>query len=35
MELEGVGKQEEKIKGVFRDSVHYGITKAQWLSMRS
>ena len=35
MELEGVGKQEEKIKGVFRDSVHYGITKAHWLSMRS
>ena len=26
MKLEGVGKQEEKIKGVFRDVVHYGIT---------
>jgi len=34
MELEGVGKQEKKIKGVFRDVVHYGITKERWLSLK-
>lgn len=27
MELEGIGKQAVKIKGVFHDVVHYGITK--------
>ena len=30
MKLEGIGVQEEKVKGVFRDVVHYGITKEQW-----
>jgi ribosomal-protein-alanine N-acetyltransferase len=30
MKLEGIGKQEVKIKGVFRDVVHYGITKEDW-----
>ena len=33
MELEGVGKQGEKIKGIFRDIVHYGITKTHWLNL--
>ena len=31
MELEGTRKQAEKIKGIFRDIVHYGITKKAWL----
>ena len=30
MKFEGIGKQEEKIKGTFRDVLHYGITKEQW-----
>ena len=35
MELEGIGRQYEKIKGVFRDDVFYGITRDRWLSLRS
>ena len=35
MEFEGVGKQEVKAKGVFRDIVHYGITRERWLSLYS
>ena len=35
MEFEGIGKSKEKIKGIFRDVVHYGITREQWLSMRA
>ena len=35
MELEGIGKQEFKIKGVFRDAVHYGITKERWFSIHN
>jgi ribosomal-protein-alanine N-acetyltransferase len=27
MKQEGIGIQQEKIKGVFRDTVHYGITR--------
>ena len=30
MEFEGIAKQEVKVKGVFRDTVHYGITKDGW-----
>jgi ribosomal-protein-alanine N-acetyltransferase len=30
MALEGIGRQEVKIKGIFHDTVHYGITKEQW-----
>ena len=30
MKCEGVGKKEQKMKGVFRDVVHYGITKETW-----
>lgn len=32
MKREGVGKQQVKIKGVFHDVVHYGITKEIWLN---
>ena len=30
MEKEGISKQQVKIKGVFHDVVHYGITKEDW-----
>ena len=30
MKLEGIGKQELKVKRVFRDVAHYGITKELW-----
>jgi ribosomal-protein-alanine N-acetyltransferase len=30
MKFVGVMKQSEKIKGVFRDVVHYGITREEW-----
>jgi ribosomal-protein-alanine N-acetyltransferase len=30
MKMEGLALQEVKIKGVFHDVVHYGITKEQW-----
>jgi len=30
MKLEGVSVQGSKIKGVFRDMAHYGLTKEQW-----
>jgi len=33
MELEGIFKQEVKVKGIFRDVAHYGITKERWLSL--
>jgi len=33
MEFEGIGKSEEKIKDIFRDVVHYGITKERWFSL--
>ena len=32
MKCEGISEQEVKIKGIFRDVVHYGITKEQWQS---
>jgi Acetyltransferases, including N-acetylases of ribosomal proteins len=32
MEFEGIGKQEVKIKGIFHDVAHYGITKELWNS---
>ena len=32
MEVEGMGKQEVKVKGVFYDVVHYGITRERWVS---
>ena len=35
MEMEGVGRQEVKAKGIFHDVVHYGITKERWLALRS
>ncbi|MCL2608715.1 MAG: GNAT family N-acetyltransferase [Treponema sp.] len=31
MEREGIGRQEVKVKGVFRDTVHCGITRERWL----
>ncbi|MCL2420495.1 MAG: GNAT family N-acetyltransferase [Defluviitaleaceae bacterium] len=34
MEVEGVGKQEEKVKGIFRDVIHYGITKDRWEQLK-
>jgi RimJ/RimL family protein N-acetyltransferase len=30
MVLEGVAKEQEKIKGKFMDIAHYGITKSMW-----
>ena len=30
MRLEGMGIQELKIKGVYQDAVHYGITRDMW-----
>jgi ribosomal-protein-alanine N-acetyltransferase len=30
MEFEGIAKQKEKIKGIFRDVVHYGIIAKRW-----
>ena len=30
---EGYAVQEVKIKGVFRDVVHYGITKDEWSNL--
>ena len=35
MELEGIGRQEVKIKGVFRDTVHYGLIKEHWFSLHA
>jgi len=35
MQLEGVGIQQEKVKGIFRDNVFYGITKEQWMSINN
>ena len=32
MKLEGLAAQEVKIKGIFHDVVHYGITKDEWKS---
>jgi len=32
MGKEGLALQEVKIKGIFRDVVHYGITRDQWLT---
>lgn len=32
MNYEGIALQEVKIKGVFQDVVHYGITRTQWLN---
>ena len=32
MKLEGVAKQQHKVKGIFQDVCHYGITKADWLA---
>lgn len=34
MKLEGVSKQERKIKGVFRDVVRYGMTKEDWDALK-
>ncbi len=33
MRFEGISVQEVKIKGIFQDVVHYGITRAQWNEM--
>ena len=33
MELEGMGRQEVKIKGVFHDVAHYAITRERWMSL--
>ena len=33
MIFEGIGKQEVKVKGIFYDVAHYGITKDHWNSM--
>jgi len=35
MKLEGVAKQELKIKGILRDVCHYGITKEDWLTAKA
>jgi len=35
MEKEGISKQSEKAKGIFRDEVHYGITRDRWNVLRS
>jgi [ribosomal protein S5]-alanine N-acetyltransferase len=32
MEFEGIGKQEIKVKGIFHDVAHYGITRKLWIS---
>ena len=34
MEFEGVEKHKEKIKGIFRDVVQYGIIKERWHTIR-
>jgi len=34
MLYEGTGIQQEKVKGVFVDNVHYGITKERWESLQ-
>lgn len=33
MECEGLARQEVKVKGVFHDVAHYGITRERWLSV--
>ena len=33
--FEGISEQGLKIKGVFRDVVRYGATKARWLSSQT
>jgi len=33
MIFEGLSPQAERVKGVFRDVVRYGITREQWLSL--
>jgi len=33
MKLEGIAKQEVKIKGIYHDVCHYGITKEDWLAL--
>ncbi len=35
MQFEGISLQEVKIKGIFQDVVHYGITRLQWNEMMS
>lgn len=35
MKREGIGIQECKVKGVFHDVVHYGITRQQWNASRA
>ncbi|MCL2564659.1 MAG: GNAT family N-acetyltransferase [Defluviitaleaceae bacterium] len=35
MKFEGISKQGKKVKGIFRDIVHYGIIKEHWHSKRS
>jgi len=35
MLLEGVGKQTEKVKGIFHDNIFYGITREQWSTVRN
>jgi len=32
MKFEGVGIQEEKVKGIFRDIVRYGMTREDWMA---
>jgi len=31
MELEGIGIQEVRVKGIYHDVAHYGITRRQWV----
>lgn len=35
MELEGIRRQANKVKGIFHDVVQYGITKERWTTLRS
>lgn len=32
---EGISVQSQKVKGVFRDEVHYGITKDRWILLKN
>ena len=34
MKLEGISKQGDKVKNVFRDVVNYGIVKEDWKKLR-
>lgn len=34
MVQEGISKQSSKVRGVFRDEVHYAITREQWVALK-